>query len=225
MLDCEDGVALNRKSEARHNIYNLYSTDERVRDSSKYAVRINGPQTTLAREDIQAVVTSTKPVTLFVPKTNSADDIKWLYDSVNTQLQKHLSETSNRTQMGFYFYMETATSLVNLREIITTALQLSSSKYNSMFKLGKYTWILNRTEIIINNELFAEGFVFGSDDFCADIGAERTYEASELAFARQKLIAYCKAFKLKAIDMVYIDFKGNQFLFNSWKPYFNIEFE
>ncbi len=64
-----------------------------------------------------------------------------------------------------------------------------------------------------NGELFAEGFVFGSDDFCADIGAERTYEASELAFARQKLITYCKAFKLKAIDMVYIDFKGNKFLF------------
>ncbi len=42
----------------------------------------------------------------------------------------------------------------------------------------------------------------------ADIGAERTADASELAYARQKLVTYCKAFKLKAIDMVYINYKG-----------------
>jgi citrate lyase subunit beta-like protein len=41
----------------------------------------------------------------------------------------------------------------------------------------------------------------------ADIGAERTQDASELAYARQKLVAHCKAYKLKAIDMVYINFK------------------
>ncbi len=45
------------------------------------------------------------------------------------------------------------------------------------------------------------------DDFVADIGAERTQDASELAYARQKLVAHCKAYKLKAIDMVYINFK------------------
>lgn len=84
--------------------------------------------------------------------------------------------------------MESAISLINLNDIIKTALELSGAKYKNKFNL--------------------EGFVFGSDDFCADISATRTKDASELIYARQKLVAYCKAYKLKAIDMVYIDFKG-----------------
>ena len=90
--------------------------------------------------------------------------------------------------------MESAISLINLNDIIKTALELSSAKYKKKFNL--------------------EGFVFGSDDFCADISATRTKDASELIYARQKLVTYCKAYKLKAIDMVYIDFKGRiQILF------------
>lgn len=53
VLDCEDGVALNRKEQARKNIYDLYNGDERVQAGNKYAVRINGPQTDLAKDDIR----------------------------------------------------------------------------------------------------------------------------------------------------------------------------
>lgn len=88
--------------------------------------------------------------------------------------------------------MESAASLLNLREIIETAIKESHQKYRDAFKL--------------------EGFVFGSDDFCAYIGAERTKEAAELTYARQMLVTHCKAFKLKVVDMVYIDYKGNLFL-------------
>lgn len=84
--------------------------------------------------------------------------------------------------------MESAISLINLNKIIETSISLSNDKYNNKFRL--------------------EGFVFGSDDFCADISATRTKDASELIYARQKLVTFCKAFKLKAIDMVYIDYKG-----------------
>ena len=83
--------------------------------------------------------------------------------------------------------MESAISLVNLREIIEASVDLSTNTYRCRFKL--------------------EGFVFGSDDYCADISATRTKDAFELIYARQKLVAYCKAFNLKAIDMVYIDLK------------------
>ncbi|RNA40806.1 citrate lyase subunit beta mitochondrial [Brachionus plicatilis] len=86
-----------------------------------------------------------------------------------------------------FFYMESAISLINLNDIIKTALSLSAEKYHGRFNL--------------------EGFVFGSDDFCADIGASRTKDSVEVTYARQKLVTYCKAYKLKAIDMVYIDFK------------------
>ena len=63
--------------------------------------------------------------------------------------------------------MECAASLINLQKIIETFIR-NSQNYLGIFKL--------------------EGFVFGSDDFCADIGAERTSDASELIYARQKLV-------------------------------------
>ena len=39
-------------------------------------------------------------------------------------------------------------------------------------------------------------------------GATRTNEAKELLFARQYVVMVAKAFKLQAIDLVYIDYKG-----------------
>lgn len=39
-------------------------------------------------------------------------------------------------------------------------------------------------------------------------GATRTNEAKELLFARQYVVTVAKAFKLQAIDLVYIDYKG-----------------
>lgn len=40
------------------------------------------------------------------------------------------------------------------------------------------------------------------------IGATRTPEAAELLYARQKVITVAKAYRLQAIDLVHIDFKG-----------------
>ncbi|XP_072252711.1 citramalyl-CoA lyase, mitochondrial isoform X2 [Leuresthes tenuis] len=55
--------------------------------------------------------------------------------------------------------------------------------------------------------LHHDGVVFGSDDFCASIGATRTKDARELLYARQKVVVTTKAFGLQAIDLVYIDYK------------------
>lgn len=51
--------------------------------------------------------------------------------------------------------------------------------------------------------------VFGSDDFCANIGATRTEDSTEVLYARQKLVLVAKAFGLQAIDMGYIQYKGS----------------
>ncbi|KAJ3591783.1 hypothetical protein NHX12_006915 [Muraenolepis orangiensis] len=58
--------------------------------------------------------------------------------------------------------------------------------------------------------LHHDGVVFGSDDFCASIGATRTPDARELLYARQKVVATSKAFGLQAIDLVYIDYKDTE---------------
>jgi hypothetical protein len=41
-------------------------------------------------------------------------------------------------------------------------------------------------------------------------GATRTNDAKELMYARQKIINCAKAYRLQAIDMVYIDYKGKK---------------
>lgn len=200
VLDCEDGVALNRKKDAREKIRELYDNDSRIHNDfdGKFAVRINSAPSDLALEDINALFDikiqllnkhdssfclNLLPKTIFVPKTNRAEDIKWLYEKLDIVLKKY----KNFTNLSLFFYMESALSLINLNDIIKEAIGLSANKYSSRFCL--------------------EGFVFGSDDFVADIGAERTQDASELIYARQKLVAHCKAYKLKAIDMVYINYK------------------
>ena len=53
------------------------------------------------------------------------------------------------------------------------------------------------------------GVVFGSDDFCANIGATRTASGRELLLARQQVVLVAKAYRLQAIDMVHINFKGD----------------
>lgn len=194
VLDCEDGVALTRKKEARENIRKLFDSEQRVQNDAdgKFSVRINGPCTQLANDDLKVIFSASSadrlPRRIFVPKTDTPDQVKWLYESLNAQLKNYADFES----LNLFFYMESALSLINLNEIIKTGLTLSSEKYANRFNL--------------------EGFVFGSDDFCADIGASRTKDSSELIYARQKVVAYCKAYKLKVIDMVYIDFKGMFFL-------------
>ena len=44
--------------------------------------------------------------------------------------------------------------------------------------------------------------------FCVT-GAKRSVDGSELMYARQKFVTVAKAFRLQAIDMVHIDFKGS----------------
>lgn len=180
----------------------MYDSEERIQSNTdgKYTVRINSVPSDLALDDIQTLFTVEKslllkqhasnllPKCLFVPKTSTSDDIKWLLEKLEDRLKTY----DNFGTLNMFFYMETALSLINLNEIIKTTLKLSEEKYKNRYNL--------------------EGFVFGSDDFCADIGASRTKDAFELIYARQKLVAYCKAYKLKAIDMVYIDYKGKNLI-------------
>lgn len=54
------------------------------------------------------------------------------------------------------------------------------------------------------------GIVFGSDDFCASLGAQRddANNSIEILYARQHCVLVAKAFNLQAIDMVHIEFKS-----------------
>ncbi|XP_070568487.1 citramalyl-CoA lyase, mitochondrial-like isoform X1 [Ptychodera flava] len=182
-MDCEDGVALNRKEEARHTI--LKMLDDLELPHLDRAVRINSVDNpTLAEEDLKVIMQAKKlPATLMVPKVNEAEQLTW----VSEKLREALSGRDVAEQMKLVIFIESAIALLSLREILARGVQLSR---DSPFVL--------------------DGVVFGSDDFCADIGATRTADASELLYARQKVVTTAKAFQLQAIDLVHIDFKDSE---------------
>ncbi len=49
--------------------------------------------------------------------------------------------------------------------------------------------------------------MFGSEDFCADVGVTRTPSHAELLYARSALVMHARAFRLSPIDMVCVDYK------------------
>ncbi|XP_077977563.1 citramalyl-CoA lyase, mitochondrial-like [Glandiceps talaboti] len=182
-MDCEDGVALNRKEEARHTI--LKMLDDLKLDHLDRSVRINSVDNPLlAEEDLKVIMQAKKlPATLMVPKVNEAEQLQW----VSEKLALALSGRELSQQIKLVIFIESAIALLHLKDILEKGVELSK-----------------------NGPFVLDGVVFGSDDFCADIGATRTPDASELLYARQKTVMTAKAFRLQAIDLVHIDFKDSE---------------
>jgi len=111
------------------------------------------------------------------------DQIDWFESKLVSTLKD--SKHKSTSIFNLIIFAESAVSLLKLEDICQRAAELSD--------LGAPVQLV--------------GIVFGSDDFCADIGAERTSNAVELLYARQKLVLVAKAFRLQAIDLVYIDYK------------------
>lgn len=88
-------------------------------------------------------------------------------------------------KVNLIIFIESAKSLINIKEICQTAVDLSKT---SKFK--------------------PTSMVFGGDDFYASIGASKTADSIEVIYARQKMLLYAKAFNMQAIDVVHIQYKG-----------------
>lgn len=183
VLECEDGVALNKKAEARENIRMALEELGEV-GGVDLAVRVNSVSSGLLEEDLHVVMSAKRlPATILLPKTNSVDDIVLFTDCLRSAL-------GDRTQ-GYcphlITYVESAEGLMNMKDILRQAETFSRE--------GIY---------------HLDGVVFGSDDYCADIGAIRTVDATELTYARQKIVMVAKAYRIQAIDMVFTDFKDEK---------------
>ena len=58
-----------------------------------------------------------------------------------------------------------------------------------------------------------QGIIFGAEDFAGDIGATRTPQGWEVFYARSAVVTFAAAYGLQAIDMVQIDFKDAERLY------------
>ncbi|KAL9865953.1 citramalyl-CoA lyase, mitochondrial isoform 1-T1 [Geothlypis trichas] len=178
VLDCEDGVALNRKREARLNI--VKTLEEFDLGHGEKCVRINSVSSGLAEEDLEVLLQSkTLPSSMMLPKVENVEEIRWFSD----KFLHHLRGRTLVEPMNFIPFVETAMGLLNFKAVCEEALRTGSQ---AGFHL--------------------DAVVFGGEDFRASIGATSSKETHDILYARQKIIVTAKAFGLQAIDLVYIDF-------------------
>ncbi|XP_028655786.1 citramalyl-CoA lyase, mitochondrial [Erpetoichthys calabaricus] len=182
VFDCEDGVALNKKEEARMTIPKML--EEIDLNRTEKCVRINSVSSGLAELDMEVILQANQlPSALMLPKVENTEEIQWFVD----RIMYYLKGRTITEAMQLITFVETAQGLLNFKAVCQEIQHLGP-------KAG----------------LHHDGVVFGSDDFCASIGATRTKDATELLYARQKVVVIAKAFGLQAIDLVYIDYQDNE---------------
>uniref|UniRef100_A0A4W5R146 Citramalyl-CoA lyase, mitochondrial n=1 Tax=Hucho hucho TaxID=62062 RepID=A0A4W5R146_9TELE len=182
VLDCEDGVALSKKTEARETIPRMLAELDLGR--TEKCVRVNSVSSGLANADLQVILQAeVLPPALMLPKVEDAAEVQWFVD----RFQHHLNGRALTEPIRLVTFVETAVGLLNFKVVCEEVRRLAPA-------VG----------------LHHDGVVFGSDDFCASIGATRTKDARELLYARQKVVVTTKAFGLQAIDLVYIDYKDGE---------------
>lgn len=188
-IDCEDGVAFGMKDQARRNIRKLL--EEKKSDffgRSELTVRVNSITSGLVQDDVQVIFGGLQtdgsvliPSAIHLPKVDSPHH---LFEFADIFAKATKLDSKSNVRIGLIMFIESAQALINLVDICKSASQLTEESI-----------------------LVPEALVFGSDDFVADIGATRTMSASELMYARQKMVTVGKAFELQVIDLVHIDYK------------------
>lgn len=185
IYDCEDGVAINRKTIARNKIRELFELNELSISSTTtdLSVRINPINSDEFLQDLYTIFTlpiNKRPRTILIPKLETIEQLRLF--------NQELIKIKQPEPLKMLFYIESGNSLLNLIDLCKKAFELSE-----------------------NDKCFIPiGIIFGSDDFCASIGATRTQNSMEILYARQFIVLIAKSFNIQAIDMVHIDYKGKK---------------
>ena len=184
-MDMEDGVALNRKAEARQTI--AQALDSIDFGHSERLARINPVGSGLELADLETVLPA-HPDGIVIPKVEFGEQILWVSQVIgrfeNESGWKTTAIESGGLHSGIPLLVgvETARAIINLKEIVSADPRL-------------------------------EGIIFGAEDFAGDIGATRTRQGWEVFYARSAVVTYASAYGLQAIDMVQIDFKDTERLY------------
>ncbi|KAJ3378389.1 hypothetical protein HDU92_007436 [Lobulomyces angularis] len=109
VYDLEDGVAVNKKIEARKNVFNALETFD-INLNQEKAVRINSIGSGLEEDDLKTILKSKNLEAIVIPKVNTSSDI--LY--VSTMIDK----IGLNKDIKILVSVESALGLINLKEII-----------------------------------------------------------------------------------------------------------
>jgi len=115
VLDLEDGVALNKKEEAR-KLVTKYLDLLKLPDSIERVVRINSIDSNMALMDLTSVLTAQKIQGILIPKVESADHISFVTNIIDSMLPPQ-----RRSEIRILAAIESARGLINLSSIANVA--------------------------------------------------------------------------------------------------------
>lgn len=185
-MDLEDAVSHNKKQDARELIVN---TIHKLRNNpthgrSELCVRLNGIESVYNNDDIKYILYNNKDNANNLPDTIVIPKLETPEQLRYISNELDKIDSQLDNKINIMALIETSRGLVNIQHICN----------------------------LYNTRLNA--FIFGGDDYAADIGATRSKDSIELLTARQTIVMYCKAYKLQAIDIVHIDLNNNESLEN-----------
>jgi citrate lyase subunit beta-like protein len=118
-LDLEDGVAINRKEDARTEV--AKSLAEIDFHGSEVLVRINSLSSGLCQQDLDAILPA-NPDGLYLPKVNAADEVLWISNQIHAfEEDQGMAFGSIRLIVG----IESALAILNLPDICRSSNRLS----------------------------------------------------------------------------------------------------
>lgn len=111
IMDLEDGVAFNRKAEARQTI--VHALSQLDFGPRERLVRINSPSTAFEIDDLDAVLPA-RPDGIVIPKVEGADQVQYVCDII---AQAELASGWEAGTIRVLAIIETARGVLNLRDI------------------------------------------------------------------------------------------------------------
>lgn len=138
-------LTLLAQDEARNNINKIFQEKMFAAKKSELSVRINSIDSGLCETDLETILKGPIfPSTLHLPKMDTKVQLDWLAEKLGSLLGKNHN-------IKLIVFVESARALLDMKELIEHCLTLMNQ--GAPFTL--------------------EAAVFGSDDFCADIGNEQ----------------------------------------------------
>ena len=192
-MDLEDGVALDRKAEARETVARALQTLDFGR--SERLVRLNALDTPLYTADLETVA-PLRPDGIVLPKVNSAESLRTL-DAQLSEVERAAGIAAGSTSL--LAIIETAAGVVHLREIVQASPRLvaksSAPKINAT-SLGAVRTSHNTEVLYARSKVATYAAAFGLQaidivytNFRDAKGLEReARQGLEMGFAGKQLI-------------------------------------
>lgn len=182
--DLEDSVTVAEKPNARKalvaHLATLAPSSSRPPNIGELAARINAPSTPHALADLLALGAQPALDAIVIPKVNSAADLTFVADVLQHVAPERYAASSTQKPIQLIALVESAASVLNLREICTAGASANLS-----------------------------GLVFAAEDFAHDLSATRTPSLREFLYARSAIATHARAFNLPStIDLVCTSFRG-----------------